>query len=129
MGFPIEFTFTLPCGYVDAAGVLHREGTMRMATAADEIAPLQDTRVRNNRAYLVVLILGRVITRLGSLEGVEITSSVIEGLFSADLTFLQEFYRRINGSDASQIETRCPSCGASVSDVRSVSVAPSVVAS
>jgi hypothetical protein len=89
-----EYDFTLPLGYVDQDGALHREGTMRLATAADEILPLKDPRVRGNDAYLIVILLARVIERLGSVP--QVTPKVIEGLFAADLAFLQELYNRIN---------------------------------
>src|SRR5262245_66619997 len=89
-----EFRFTLPLGFVDDEGNLHREGVMRLATAFDEIVPLKDPRVHNNPAYLLVILLSRVITRLGSLE--QINPKVIEGLFAADLAYLQDLYRRIN---------------------------------
>lgn len=89
-----EFEFTLPLGYVDADGDVHKEGVMRLATAADEILPLRDPRVQNNPAYLVVILLSRVITRLGTLS--QITPQVIEGLFAADLAYLQDRYNTIN---------------------------------
>ena len=89
-----EFDFTLPRGYVDAAGNLHRKGRMRLATAMDEIAPLRDPRVRANQAYLVIILLARVITKLGDVEVIE--TGVVENLFSADLAFLQDLYRKIN---------------------------------
>ena len=103
-----EFVFTLPRGYVDSAGNLHREGVMRLATALDEVEPLQDERTRNNEAYLSILLLSRVITRLGEIETV--TPSVIESLFASDFAFLQEMYLQLN-EDASHVETQCPSCG------------------
>lgn len=89
-----EFEFTLPIGYRDGDGTLHREGVMRLATAADEILPLRDHRVQNNPAYLSVIVLSRVVTRLGSLD--MINTKVIEDLFSADFNFLQKVYNRIN---------------------------------
>src|SRR5512141_2066310 len=89
-----EFAFTLPVGYVDQEGNTHREGVMRLATAMDEIAPLRDLRVRSNQAYLAIILLSRVITRLGSLPSVSTT--VIENLYAADLAFLQTLYRQIN---------------------------------
>ena len=89
-----EFEFTLPLGYVDADGSVHKDGIMRLATAADEILPLRDPRVQNNPAYLVVILLSRVITRLGSLS--QVTPQVIEGLFAADLAYLQDRYNAIN---------------------------------
>lgn len=108
MAFQTEFPFTLPKGFVDQDGNLHREGIMRLATAKDEIAPLQDYRVQQNRAYLVIILLSRVIEKLGSLNS--INPNIIEGLFSSDLAYLQEFYRRINEEGAARIKTRCPSC-------------------
>src|SRR5690606_39836220 len=89
-----EFEFVLPKGYVDAHGTVHREGRMRLATAMDEIAPLRDPRVRANEAYLVVILLSQVITRLGTLP--KVTPEMIEGFFAADLAYLQDFYRQIN---------------------------------
>jgi hypothetical protein len=105
-----EFEFTLPRGYVDGTGKLHRSGSMRLATAADEIYPLNDPRVTSNQAYLVVLLLARVITRLGSLR--QIDTGVIEGLFSADLAYLQDFYRHINENGSPRIPATCPACAA-----------------
>ena len=89
-----EFEFTLPKGYVDGDGNLHRKGVMRLSRAIDEITPMRDPRVRNNPAYATVIILSRVITKLGGLE--EISSMVIENLFAIDLSYLQKFYRQIN---------------------------------
>ncbi|WP_008317271.1 hypothetical protein [Leptolyngbya sp. PCC 6406] len=89
-----EFEFTLPKGYVDAEGNLHRKGVMRLAMAMDEIVPLRDPRVKMNPAYATVIILARVITKLGALE--EVTPLVIERLFARDLDYLQKFYRQIN---------------------------------
>lgn len=103
-----EFPFTLPRGYVDAQGDLHREGTMRLATAFDEIAPLKDPRVLNNPGYLLVILLSRVITRLGTLE--HINPKVIEGLFAADLGYLQDLYARINGTGHNRVRAQCPHC-------------------
>ena len=103
-----EFAFTLPKGYVDAEGTLHREGVMRLATAFDEIAPLKDPRVQNNPAYLLVILLSRVVQRLGSVE--VINPKVIEGLFAADLAYLQDFYRRINDTGQSRLAVECPHC-------------------
>lgn len=103
-----EFSFTLPRGYVDSTGDLHQEGVMRLATAYDEIAPMKDPRVQANPAYLVIILLSRVITRLGKLE--QITPKVIEELFSADLAFLQDFYRRINEEGHTRVTVACPHC-------------------
>ncbi len=104
-----EFAFTLPRGYVDGEGQVHREGIMRLATAMDEIAPLRDPRVRANEAYLTIILLSRVVTRLGSLA--EVTPHVVENLFSADLAYLQDLYQRINEPDANVVRTTCPQCG------------------
>ena len=97
MNLQTEFDFKLPKGYVDGDGTLHREGRMRLATAADEILPLKDPRVKSNPSYLTVIVLSRVVTQLGSLE--DISPRTIEGLFVEDLAFLQDLYRQINGGD------------------------------
>lgn len=110
MTLQTEFPFTLPRGYVDAEGNLHREGVMRLATAYDEIAPMKDPRVQANPGYLVIILLSRVILKLGSIE--HMNPKVIETLFSADLAFLQDFYRRINENGHSRIATSCPECDA-----------------
>ncbi|HWA83413.1 MAG TPA: hypothetical protein VG820_08280 [Fimbriimonadaceae bacterium] len=99
-GLQTEFEFTLPRGYVDSHGTLHKKGRMRLATAMDEIAPLRDPRVKANQAYLVIILLARVVTQLGSVETID--TGVIENLFSADLSFLQDFYRRINDLSAEE---------------------------
>ncbi len=97
--FKTEIEFELPKGYLDEAGTLHRRGMMRLATAADEILPLRDPRVQQNEAYLVVIVLSRVITRLGTLP--DIHTGVIEGLYASDLAHLQRLYERFNaGEDA-----------------------------
>lgn len=103
-----EFPFTLPIGYQDADGTLHREGIMRMATAGDEILPLKDPRVQGNEAYLSVILMARVITRLGRLEA--INTKVIEGLYAKDFAYLQELYNRANGSGGFGIKVTCPKC-------------------
>jgi hypothetical protein len=90
-----EFEFTLPKGYLDPDGNLHRKGVMRLSTAMDEIAPLRDPRVKSNPAYATIIILSRVIVQLGALP--EVTPAVVEGFFAGDLNFLQNFYRQING--------------------------------
>lgn len=89
-----EFEFSLPKGYLDAEGNLHRKGVMRLSRAMDEIVPMRDPRVRSNPAYATVIILSRVITRLGALE--EVSPAIIEGFFACDLNYLQKFYRQIN---------------------------------
>jgi len=104
-----EFEFTLPRGFIDASGNLHRRGTMRLATALDEIEPLRDARVRANEAYLSVLLLSRVITCLGDIRPVN--PSIVEGLFSADIAYLQDLYIQVNDGGTSLVETRCPTCG------------------
>lgn len=96
-----EYSFTLPKGYVDAHGTLHREGTMRLATAIDELAPMRDPRVKEHESYSTVIVLARVVTRLGS---VKVTTKVIEDLFVTDFTYLQDFYRVINFGDPSILE-------------------------
>ncbi|MBI4574783.1 MAG: phage tail assembly protein [Planctomycetes bacterium] len=108
MTLQTEYEFTLPKGYVDGEGTLHRKGMMRLATAKDEIAPLSDVRVQKNRAYLVISLLARVITKLGELK--EVNTGVVENLFSTDLAYLQDFYRRINEDGSSSIEVSCPEC-------------------
>ena len=96
-GFQTETEFELPKGYLDDTGTLHRRGTMRLATAADEILPLRDPRVQQNEAYLTVIVLARVITRLGSLQ--DISTGVIEGLYASDLAHLQRLYERFNAGE------------------------------
>ena len=103
-----EHEFKLPKGFVDPEGTVHREGVMRLATAMDEITPMRDARVKNNEAYLSIIILSRVVTQLGSLR--DVSTGVIENMFTADLGYLQEFYRSINdGGDALGM-VACPSC-------------------
>lgn len=94
---------------MDSTGNLHNKGTMRLATAADEILPLKDPRVKSNPAYLTVILLSRVITKLGSLENLNPT--IIENLFASDLAYLQDFYSKINESAANEIQAVCPRCG------------------
>ena len=108
MIFQTEYEFSLPKGYVDAEGNLHKNGVMRLATAADEILPQKDPRVQANPAYLVVIVLSRVVTKIGDLTN--ITPKTIEALFSSDLAFLQDFYRQINENGTTMIKTVCPKC-------------------
>ncbi len=108
MAFQTEFDFTLPKGYVDEAGTLHRQGIMRLATAADEILPLKDPRVQQNPAYLTVILLSRVITRLGALN--DVNPRIVEGLFASDLSYLQGLYGQINGNGSIKVDARCPKC-------------------
>ena len=104
LAFQTEIEFDLPRGYVDDSGTLHRSGTMRLATAADEILPMRDPRVQENEAYLPVIVLARVITRLGSVR--DISTSVIEGLYAADLGYLEDLYadfnRRLDAAEPAQ---------------------------
>lgn len=102
------FPFVLPQGLQDPEGNLHREGTMRLATAFDEIAPLKDPRVRANPGYLIIILLSRVITRLGAVEF--INPKTIENLYAADLAYLQDFYQRINSQGHSRLHVACPHC-------------------
>jgi len=107
-GLRTEFTFVLPRGYLDESGAIHREGTMRLATARDEIQPQRDPRVRENEAYLTVILLSRVVTKLGSVG--QITPATIEGLFASDLAFLQDLYRRVNQEGNTHAAVTCPAC-------------------
>jgi hypothetical protein len=108
MAFQTEFEFTLPKGYVDEDGNLQKKGIMRLATAADEILPLKESRVQSNPAYLTIILFSRVITKLGNLQ--TINTKVIENLFASDLSYLQDFYKRINENGTSKIMTTCPKC-------------------
>ncbi|MGW4345623.1 hypothetical protein ACWEL8_11190 [Streptomyces sp. NPDC004690] len=103
-----EFPFQLPRGYVDESGAVHRDGTMRLSTARDELVPLRDVRVQENPAYLSVVLLGRVITRLGTLPMVH--DGIVENMFASDLAFLQDFYRQINAEGHTRAAVRCPHC-------------------
>lgn len=105
-----EFAFTLPRGYVDPDGSLHRDGVMRLATAADEIAPMKDPRVQANPGYLSIILLARVVTRLGELP--QVNPKVIEGLFAADFSHLEAMYRRINDAGTDRVGAVCPECSA-----------------
>ena len=106
--FQTEYEFCLPKGYVDQEGNLHREGVMRLATAADEILPLKDPRVKSNEAYLIIILLSRVISKLGTIA--QINPKVIEGLFAEDLAYLQMFYNQINGNGQASFNAECPKC-------------------
>jgi len=102
-GLQTEFAFTLPKGYVDGEGILHRQGTMRLATARDEIEPLRDARVSGaDDPYLTILVIARVISSLGTLR--QVTPNEVEGLFAADLAFLQDLYGIINFGDPADVE-------------------------
>ncbi|MET7592090.1 hypothetical protein ABZS92_35325 [Streptomyces sp. NPDC005444] len=108
-GMRTQYPFVLPRGYVDESGQVHREGVMRLATARDELLPQTDQRVRQNPAYLTVLLLERTVTSLGSVT--EVDTFVIENLFASDLAFLQDLYRRINQDGHTEAAVACPSCG------------------
>ena len=105
--FHTEIEFTLPCGFVDAEGTLHRQGIMRRATAADEILPLGDPRVVKNPAYLIIILLSRVVTQLGDLSA--INPKVIENLYATDIAYLQELYNDVNRLDQGTL-VRCQHC-------------------
>jgi len=102
-GFRTEIDFDLPKGYLDEEGTLHRRGVMRLATAADEILPLRDPRVQQNEAYLAVIVLARVIVRLGTLQ--DIHTGVIEGLYASDLAYLQRLYETLNAEDDADVRS------------------------
>lgn len=104
-----EHSFELPRGYIDGDGNLHRRGVMRLATASDEILPMRDPRVQNNPSYLTIILLARVITKLGDMSMID--THTIEGLFTADLAYLQNFYRSINEVDEPSFPIICPKCG------------------
>ncbi len=108
MTIQTEFEFELPIGYVDKEGTLHKHGSMRLATAMDEITPLNDMRVQSNQAYLTIVLLTRVVTSLGTLN--HITNNVIENLFAADIAYLQTFYQQINENSSVFRVITCPHC-------------------
>jgi hypothetical protein len=103
-----EFPFELPRGYVDGSGNVHRSGVMRLATGRDELVPLRDDRVRENPAYLSVVLLARVVTRLGTID--DIHAGIIENMFATDVAFLQDLYRRVNTEGHTRAAVTCPSC-------------------
>ena len=108
MDLKTEYEFVLPMGYVDRDGNVHREGVMRLANARDEIVPLNDLRVQRNRAYLIIVLLSRVLKKLGTVD--DVNTGIIENLFAADLRFLEEMYNRINEDEAT-VKVTCPECG------------------
>lgn len=107
-----EYEFQLPRGYVAPDGTLHKTGTMRLATAADEILPMKDPRVQQNPSYLSIIILTRVVTKLGTLT--DLSTNIIENLFTSDLNYLQDLYQRINNSDVPAYKVTCPKCNEEV---------------
>jgi hypothetical protein len=106
-----EFEFELPRGYVDGSGTVHKRGAMRLSTARDELIPLRDVRVRENPPFLSVVLLGRVITSLGTLP--EVNDGIVENMFASDLAFLQDFYQQINAEGHTRAAVSCPSCSQS----------------
>ena len=109
MAYQTEYPFTLPRGYMDENGTVHREGTMRFATAADEILPLKDPRVQQNPAYLSVVLMTRVITKLGTLPAID--NRIVEKLPSSDMAYLQNLYQQINAVEPIRVEATGPHCG------------------
>ncbi|MFE5806851.1 MULTISPECIES: hypothetical protein [unclassified Streptomyces] len=107
-GLRTEFEFELPRGYVDEAGTVHRHGSMRLATARDELRPLIDLRVKENPAYLSVVLLSQVITRLGTVTDVH--AGIVERMYATDVAFLQDFYRRVNSEGHTRAAVTCPHC-------------------
>ncbi|WP_329177979.1 hypothetical protein [Streptomyces sp. NBC_01477] len=107
-GLRTEFAFELPRGYVDEAGTVHRHGSMRLATARDELRPQIDLRVKENPAYLSVVLLSQVITRLGTVTDVH--AGVVERMYATDVAFLQDFYRRVNSEGHTRAAVTCPHC-------------------
>ncbi len=103
-----DVSFTLPRGYVDSAGAVHRDGTMRLATARDEIEAVREPEVRQNEAYLTVLLLSRVVTKVG--EVTDVTPELIEELYAADFDHLQRLYERLNTDGEAVGSVTCPSC-------------------
>lgn len=112
MAFQTEIEFTLPRGYMDDTGTLHQEGVMRLATAADEILPLKDPRVQANPAYLTVIVLSRVVTKLGYLP--DVNPRIIENLYASDVSYLQSLYQKVNtngnGNGNGSKKVACPNC-------------------
>jgi hypothetical protein len=103
-----EFDFTLPLGYVDERGDLHKKGIMRLATAIDEIAPLRDPRVRANEAYFTIILLSRVVVKLGTLP--QVSTNIVESLFTPDLAYLQSLYQQVHETGHSKITVTCQEC-------------------
>jgi hypothetical protein len=108
VGIRTEFEFTLPKGYVDEKGTLYRNGVMRLATAADEILPLKDPKIKRNPEFRTTLLLSKVIVKLGTLK--KIDAAVVKGLYASDLAYLQSFYNKINGEGSTGHKVVCPTC-------------------
>jgi len=109
MSFQTEYPFVLPRGFVDMNGEVHKEGIMRLANAGDEILPLRDSRVQQNPGYLTIILLARVIIKLGSLLAVD--TNVVEKLYTMDIAYLQDLYQRINTIEMPTYKGACPHCG------------------
>lgn len=114
MAFQTEIEFRLPRGYMDEDGTLHHEGVMRLATAADEILPLKDPRVQSNPAYLTVIVLSRVVTKLGGLP--DVNPRIIENLYASDVSYLQSLYQKLNtnGNGNGHTKVACPNCNGEI---------------
>ncbi len=110
--FQTEFKFTLPKGHLDANGELQKEGIMRLATAADEILPLRDPRVQQNPGYLTIILLARVVIRIGNNDRID--TKLIESLYTADLAYLQDLYEKINSMEMPSYKAACPHCGKNI---------------
>lgn len=108
MAFQTEMEFNLPRGYTDEGGMLHRDGVMRLATAADEILPLRDPRVQANPAYLSIIVLSRVVTKLGGLP--DVNPRIIENLYASDVSYLQALYQKLNADGKATSKVACPRC-------------------
>ena len=104
-----EYEFFLPRGFIDAQGRVHRRGSMRLATAIDEIEAVNDPRVQANEAYLPVILLSRVVLRLGELPLVN--PQVLESLFASDMAYLEDVYLRLNSQEQVVLGVACPHCG------------------
>lgn len=127
MTLQTRFSFTLPRGYVDGSGTLHREGVMRLATARDELEPLRDPSVDGpDDPRLTVVVLARVIETLGSLELV--TTHEVENLFAADLAFLQDFYGVINFGTQEEYEELLALQRDALAPIRQAPVTPAAAA-
>ncbi|MCI1278622.1 MAG: hypothetical protein LKG23_06530 [Nitrospira sp.] len=108
MPLQTEIEFTLPLGYMDGDGTLHKDGVMRLATAADEILPMKDPRVQSNPAYLTIIVLSRVILKIGGVS--DVNPRVIENLYATDVSYLQSLYQRLNGNEKTTHKVVCPNC-------------------
>lgn len=109
-----EYEFTLPKGYVDEQGTLHRRGTMRLATALDEIEALRNPGSKNNPEYQSVILLSRVVSKLEGID--EISPELIGRLFTPDFTYLQNMYETVNKAEDPIIRVQCPHCGKTFTD-------------